>query len=394
VLSLQQQSNQSLQPEISFSSHFTSSAPPTRREKVKAITQILDVSNLEDDSFICTFKSKSAGSSAPEEISEIWVIVGGKSGKSPLTFTAEYHAEVKTMNLTVNRKLALQAIAIAIVVASVFGAALTVAANPRIQTLERGTMALAQEGNFNQPWPGFRRLGPPGNVTISSAQAKATVEASIPSFKIGTVTSLGTCWLVPIEDSKGVVTSIQVSRVSASTAEQAKSVVQGSLSMGWKAGEPRLMRTIYEVPLIDSKDATIAHISVDGNRGEIIRKPSTIVTVTSQQAKTKVSDAIKEFQVGEAKDIGNGWIVSIKYNGKVVMTVLLGKVNTPTSDNAVKAVQDSIAKGWKAGEPKLLQFSYNVPIIDANGNTIGNITVDGRTGEITAGFPAPNVRAH
>lgn len=118
-----------------------------------------------------------------------------------------------------------------------------------------------------------------------------------------------------------------------------------------------------------------------------MRKPfTTILTVTSDQAKTKVSDAIGEFKVGDAKDGGNVWMVSIKYKDKVVMTVLLGKLNTPTSEDAVKAVQDSMGKGWKAGEPKQLQSIYNVPIIDANGNTIGNIRVDGRSGDITTGF--------
>ena len=111
-----------------------------------------------------------------------------------------------------------------------------------------------------------------------------------------------------------------------------------------------------------------------------------MLTITSDQAKAKVNDAIKEFKVGDAKDAGNAWTVSIKYKDKAVMTVLLGKIVTPTSEDAVKAVQDSIAKGWKAGEPKQLQSIYNVPIIDARGNTIGNIMVDGRSGDITPGF--------
>jgi hypothetical protein len=79
-------------------------------------------------------------------------------------------------------------------------------------------------------------------------------------------------------------------------------------------------------------------------------------------------------------------MVSIKYKDNVVMTVLLGKLNTPTSEDAVKATQDSMAKGWKTGEPKQLQSIYNVPIIDARGNTVGSIRVDGRSGEITTGF--------
>jgi hypothetical protein len=113
------------------------------------------------------------------------------------------------------------------------------------------------------------------------------------------------------------------------------------------------------------------------------------VTVTSEQAKTIVSDAVKALQIGEVKDGGSVWMVSIKYNDKVVMTVLLGKLNTPTSGDAVKAVQDSMGRGWSAGEPKQHGFTYNVPIVDANGNPIGNIRVDGRTGDITGGFSLP-----
>ena len=228
-----------------------------------------------------------------------------------------------------------------------------------------------------------------GNVTIDSTQAKAVVTASIPSFKVGTITSFRNSWIVPIEDGKGVVTSIQVSNVSASTMEQVKSIVEESLKKGWKAGEPRLMRNIYSVPLLDSKDATIGYVMVDGRSGEILRRASTILTVTSEKAKTIASDAIKELKVGEVKDGGSAWMVSIEYKDKVVMTVLLGKLNTPASADAVKAVQDSLAKGWSAGEPKQLQGIYNVPIIDANKNTIGNIQIDGRTGEIAAGFPLP-----
>ena len=126
--------------------------------------------------------------------------------------------------------------------------------------------------------------------------------------------------------------------------------------------------------------------SLPGN----LRGQATVITVTSDQAKTKVNDAIKEFKIGDARDAGNVWAVSVKYKDKVVMTVLLGKVNTPTSDDAVKAVQDSIGKGWKAGEPKLLQSTYNVPLIDGRGNAVGNIRVDGRSGNFTARFPLPN----
>jgi hypothetical protein len=114
------------------------------------------------------------------------------------------------------------------------------------------------------------------------------------------------------------------------------------------------------------------------------------VTVTSEQAKTTVSDAVKALQISEVKDGGSVWMVSIKYNDNVVMNVLLGKVNTPTSGDALKAVQDSISRGWSVGEPKQHGFAYSVPIIDANGNPIGNIIVDGRTGDITAGFSLPD----
>jgi hypothetical protein len=123
--------------------------------------------------------------------------------------------------------------------------------------------------------------------------------------------------------------------------------------------------------------------------GNVKRQP-TALTVTNDQAKTKVNDAIKEFKVGDAKDTGNAWMVSIKYKDKAVMTVLLGKLNTPTSEDAVKAVQDSLKKGWSAGEPKQLQFTYNIPIMDSNNNTIGNIRVDARTGNIGTGArPGP-----
>ena len=115
-------------------------------------------------------------------------------------------------------------------------------------------------------------------------------------------------------------------------------------------------------------------------------KLPTALKVTAEQAKTTASDAVKAFKVGEAKDTGNGWMVSIEYNDKVVMNVLLAKLNTATSADAVKAVQDSIGKGWKVGEPKQLGFNYNVPVIDANGNIVGRIMVDGRTGTITTGF--------
>ncbi len=110
------------------------------------------------------------------------------------------------------------------------------------------------------------------------------------------------------------------------------------------------------------------------------------VTIDSAQAKAVVNAAVPSFSVGEAKDRGNMWAVNIAYNGTVVMNVPLGKVNTPTSSDAVKAVQDSMGKGWSTGEPKQLRFIYNVPIIDASGNVIGYILVNGVTGHIATGF--------
>jgi len=285
--------------------------------------------------------------------------------------------------MTANRKLALKVITVVAVVASVLVVAFAFTGNLGAAIAQKRTPY--EIPYFDRPMPKFRNQSWSGNVTIDSAQAKALVEASILSFRVGTVTSLKTGWLVPIEDGKGVVTSIEVSKVSASTAEQAKIIVEESLKKGWKAGEPKLMRTVYDVPILDSKGTTIGYVRVDGRSGEIMRRPSTILTVTSEQAKTIVSNTISEFNVGEAKDGGSVWMVSIKYKDKVVMTVLLGKVNTPTSDDAVKAVQASLGKGWSAGEPKQLQHIYSVPIIDSNGNTVGTIRVDGRTGSIDAG---------
>ena len=296
-------------------------------------------------------------------------------------FNAIESLHVRREKMNVNRKIALLAVTAVAVIGSVLAASVAAA-----NTGSTSSMRVAVDENrcFSKPTDWSHSWS--GNVTIDSAQAKAVVQASIPSFKVGTPTLLRTSWQVPIEDGKGVVTSIEVSQASASTAEQAKSIVEESLKKGWKAGEPRLMRTTYNVPILDSNNATMGYVMVDGRSGEIIRRPSTTVTVTSEQAKAIVSDAVKAFEVGEVKDGGNAWMVSIKYKDKVVMTVLLGKLNTPTSGDAVKAVKDSMGKGWRAGEPKQLGFTYNVPIIDANSNAIGNIRVDGRTGNITAGF--------
>ncbi|MEM2530577.1 MAG: hypothetical protein QXL32_05605, partial [Candidatus Bathyarchaeia archaeon] len=111
-------------------------------------------------------------------------------------------------------------------------------------------------------------------------------------------------------------------------------------------------------------------------------------TVTGEQAKAIANDSIKEFKVGEAKERGGSWVVRIEYRGKAVMAVVLGKLNTPTAEAAIKAVQDSMARGWSAGDPKQLRSAYSVPILDANGNRIGNIRIDGRTGEVM-GIPLP-----
>jgi hypothetical protein len=291
-----------------------------------------------------------------------------------------------------DRRMVLLTLVIASVIVSAVASGFTInaagAASQKTTTYEGA--------DFGQPWP-----TPPnasGNVTIESTQAKATVEAAIPSFTIGTPTLHGTNWQVPIQNGANEVTSIQVAAISASTAEEAKNIVAASFENGWKAGEPTLMRTMYNVPILDSNGTTIAYVMVDGNSGKIVNRPSTpptattesiTLTVTSDQAKTKVSDAIKAFQVGGANDSGALWVVSVKYNDKVVMTVLLGKVNTPTSADAVNAVKDSMGKGWIAGEPKQIGFGYNVPILDANGNTIGNVMVDGKTGDITLGFGRP-----
>lgn len=300
--------------------------------------------------------------------------------------------------MNVNRRTTLLVVAIALVIVAVptagfvFAAVNTAPARMAADFTSKRGSGMMDWGSALPLKRGFSpsnhwKQGSPGNVTIDANQAKTLVDASVPSLKVGTIASFGTSWVVPVEDAKGVVTSIQVAKVSASTADQAKSIVEGSLKKGWKTGDPKLAGTTYSVPLLDSNNAVIAYARVDGKNGEIIRRPSTVVTVTSDQAKTKVNDAIKEFKVGDAKDRGNVWMVSINYKDKVVMTVLLGKLNTPTSDAAVKAVQGSM-NSWKAGEPKQLQSNYNVPIIDANGNTVGNIRVDGRTGDITAGFPS------
>ena len=286
---------------------------------------------------------------------------------------------------------------LALVIASVIVSAVASGfmINPAIGAASQGR-TIYQGANFDQPW-----LTPPnssGNVTIDSAQAKAAVEAAIPSFTIGTPTLHGTNWQVPIQNGASEVTSTQVAAISASTADEAKNIVAASFENGWKAGEPTLMRTMYNVPVLDSNGTTIAYVMVDGNSGKIVSRPSIpptattesiTLTVTSDQAKTKVTDAIKAFQVGGANDSGTLWTVSIKYNDTIVMTVLLGKLNTPTSEDAVNAVKDSMGKGWSAGEPKQIGFGYNVPIVDANGNTIGNVMVDGKTGDITHGFGRP-----
>lgn len=280
------------------------------------------------------------------------------------------------------RKIALLAVT-AIAFTAIVGVTFTAAASSESSTFF---------GRFFNNWPFGHMWGnPPANppqggsssLTIDAAKAKAIVDAAIPGFKVGTVVSSRTGWIVPIEDNKGVVVSIEVTNISASTAEEAIQLVQASLAKGWKVGDPTLMRTIFSVPLLDSANAKIGYISVNGVSGEIVTRPSTIMTVTSDGAETLVSDAIKEFQVGNAKDRGTIWVVGVNYKGKVVMTVTLGKLNTPTSSDAVNAVKDSLSRGWAPGDPKKLGFTYSVPIVDTNGNTIGGVNVDGRTGSIT-----------
>jgi len=109
------------------------------------------------------------------------------------------------------------------------------------------------------------------------------------------------------------------------------------------------------------------------------------VSTTSAQAQAVVTGAIPSFTMGGAKESGSLWMVNVTYNGTVVMNVPVGKVNTLTSDDAVNAVQTSQSKGWSAASPKLFAFVYNVPIVDSNGNTIGNVRVNGRSGHIITG---------
>jgi hypothetical protein len=224
------------------------------------------------------------------------------------------------------------------------------------------------------------------NVTISSVQAKAVVEAALSNLKIGTIASLRTSWIVPIEDEKGVIALIRVSKINAPTVEHAKNIVEESLKKGWKTGEPRLVRIVYRVPLFDSNNVLITHVKVDGRSGEIIRKPTTMLSITKDQAKAIVSNAIKEFKISEVKERNTLWIVSIEYKDKIVMVIPIEKLNAPNSEGAIKAVQESLRNGWSAGEPKEFQSIYNVPIIDAYNNTIGSVKVDGRTGDIIAGI--------
>ncbi len=118
------------------------------------------------------------------------------------------------------------------------------------------------------------------------------------------------------------------------------------------------------------------------------------VTTTSAQAQAVVTAAIPSFTIGGAKDSGSLWMVNVTYNSTVVMNVPVAKVNTPTSGDAVNAVQASQGKGWTAGTPKQFAFMYNVPIVDSNGNTIASVRVDGRTGHIITGKMSAGFRMH
>lgn len=253
-----------------------------------------------------------------------------------------------------------------------------------------GGQGMFAHGNYSSPQRGPRMNGRV-SININSTQAKSVVEADIPNLKVGAPTSLRAGWIVPVEDAKGVVTLIQVTTVSANTSDQAKNLVEQSLAKGWTAGDPKLMGVTYFVPLLDSNNTAVSYARVDGRSGAIITTPSLTPTVTSAQAKTIVNNAIKNFTVGAAKDAVSAWIVTIQYENKTVMTVILGKINTPTSNDAVTAVKDSLQKGWSAGNTTQTRLTYNVSIIDSNGNTIGNIIVNGRTGAISGFLNNPKV---
>jgi hypothetical protein len=102
-----------------------------------------------------------------------------------------------------------------------------------------------------------------------------------------------------------------------------------------------------------------------------------------------VTNAISAFSVSDVNDTRAMWTIGITYQGKLVMVVQLAKLNTPTSSDALNAVQSSLNNGWSAGEPKQVMSFYEVPILDSNGNTIGAIRVDGTTGALTTAFEPP-----
>lgn len=222
----------------------------------------------------------------------------------------------------------------------------------------------------------------PENVSIDSKQAKAIVESIIPTLKVGTIVSFKENWIVSIEDEKGIIAFIRVSKINIHTTEQAKSIVEESLKMGWKVGEPKLVRAIYRIPLLDSNNVPITYVRVNGKTGEIIRVPAIAPAITKEQAKSIVNNAIKEFKIGEIKEKNNSWIVSIEYNKTVIMVIPIGKLNVLSSKDAFEIVQESLKNGWSAGEPIKLKLVYDVPIIDAYNNTIGSVKVDCRTGKI------------
>jgi hypothetical protein len=238
-------------------------------------------------------------------------------------------------------------------------------------------------GNYMFPHRGQNMSG---NVIINSTQAKSVVEADIPNLKGGTPTSFQLNWIIPIEDEQGIVTMLRVGNINANTSDQAQNIVTTSLAKGWTTGAPKLVKTVYYVPLLDSNGKPMSYMRVDGQSGNIILTSSPTPAVTSAQAKTTVSNAIKNFTIGDVKERVGAWTVTIHYSNKTVMTIILGKINTPTSEDAVNTVKSSLENGWTPGEPKQQRSIFTVPILDTNSNIIGSIRVNGRTGDIV-GFP-------
>ena len=269
------------------------------------------------------------------------------------------------------------------------GVTFTVAARP-----DNGALF----SRFFNNWPfGHMWSNPPANpprgesssLTIDASKAKTMVDNAIPSLKIGAVTASRGGWVVPLENDKGVVVSIVVTNISASSADKAGQLVQDSRAKGWRTGNPSLLRTVFSVPILDSDNSKIGVVNVDGVNGVIVTRPSTILSITSDRAKTMVNDIIKGFQVGDTRDRGTFWVVEVKYEGKLIIGVTLGKINTPTSGDSVNAVKASLGRGWVAGNPVRVGYTYNISILDANGNIVGGVRIDGRTGGVIYGMQMP-----